>query len=74
MLVTPYTKHRYHTLDGMRGIAAIFVMLFHYFASSGQKWLMNGFIAVDFFFVLSGFVVLHSYGQKLLSGMPARVT
>jgi len=71
--MTTYSKHRFHVLDGMRGIAAICVMLYHYklFGGSRIAWLHNGFMSVDFFFVLSGFVVLHAYGKKLLTGMAA---
>ncbi len=73
-------KHsRYDVLDGMRGIAAIMVMLSRFtqqgafpahlsFPTNNSTWL-----AVDFFFVLSGFVLAHSYGKRLLSqAMSAR--
>ena len=62
-------KQRFETLDGMRGIAAIFIMLFHYNIQNGYRFFFNAFTAVDFFFILSGFVILHSYGDKLASGM-----
>jgi peptidoglycan/LPS O-acetylase OafA/YrhL len=60
-------RHRFHVLDGMRGVAAIMVMAFHYF--SPLPYLKNAFIAVDFFFILSGFVICHAYGDKLDQGM-----
>lgn len=63
------SKERFETLDGMRGIAAIFIMLFHYNIQNGYRFFFNAFTAVDFFFILSGFVILHSYGTKLDSGM-----
>jgi peptidoglycan/LPS O-acetylase OafA/YrhL len=71
---TPYTKHRFHTLDGMRGIAAIVVMFIHCLHLDGNYpgWLQNAFIAVDFFFILSGFVVYHAYAEKLKQGMQFR--
>ena len=53
----------------MRGIAAIVVMLGHYFNGS---FLKNSGLAVDFFFILSGFVISHSYAEKLRSGMRPR--
>ncbi len=63
------SKERFETLDGMRGIAAIFIMLFHYNIPNGYRFFFNAFTAVDFFFILSGFVILHSYGAKLDRGM-----
>jgi peptidoglycan/LPS O-acetylase OafA/YrhL len=63
---------RYEILDGMRGVAAILVMLFHYNIQYGYRIFYNVFTAVDFFFILSGFVILHSYGAKLNSHMSYR--
>ena len=66
--MTGYTKHRFHTLDGMRGIAAIVVLVFH--ARHGNfRCFINSYLAVDFFFVLSGFVIFHSYADKIMRGM-----
>jgi len=65
-------KQRYEVLDGMRGIAAFIVMLFHYNIQHGYRIFYNAFTAVDFFFILSGFVLLHSYGNRLNTGMTAR--
>src|SRR5437016_234007 len=62
------TKHiRYEILDGMRGIAAFCVMIFHYLGGSNGVF-KNTYVGVDLFFILSGFVLTHSYGEKLLSG------
>jgi peptidoglycan/LPS O-acetylase OafA/YrhL len=70
--VTSYTKHRFHVLDGMRGIAALAVMLFHYHSFGvHSRFFSNTFTAVDFFFVLSGFVLSHAYGEKLRVGTGA---
>ena len=56
---------RYVTLDGMRGLAAIAVALFHF-----DIFLMpHGYVAVDFFFVLSGFVLYRSYLPKVREGL-----
>lgn len=46
-------------LDALRGVAAVSVMLFH--ISNG--WLPYGYLAVDMFFMLSGFVLAFSYEQ-----------
>ena len=53
----------------MRGIAAIAVMFSHYLVREDFKFLHSTGIAVDFFFVLSGFVISHSYAAKLDNGM-----
>lgn len=56
---------RYVTLDGMRGIAAIAVALYHF-----DIYLMpHGYVAVDFFFVLSGFVLYRSYLPRFRQGL-----
>ena len=54
-------KARYELLDGLRGVAALMVIFYHIgecFATSPQdQWLNHSYLAVDFFFVLSGFVI-----------------
>jgi peptidoglycan/LPS O-acetylase OafA/YrhL len=54
------TKH-YILLDGLRGVAAIVIVLFHYAEilqpDFTKNILAHGFLAVDFFFCLSGFVM-----------------
>eukprot|EP01037_Dinobryon_pediforme_P016342 gene16342-16519_t len=63
-------KTTYTTLDGLRGVAAISVLVHHlivyFFPERGN--LFHGNLAVDFFFVLSGFVIAHAYADKLASG------
>ena len=55
------SKPRYEILDGLRGVAAFMVVLFHIFEtySIGPAFQIvnHGYLAVDFFFALSGFVV-----------------
>jgi peptidoglycan/LPS O-acetylase OafA/YrhL len=63
--------HRYEALDGLRGVAALTVMFGHFGLLLNLFWLHNGLLAVDTFFVMSGFVIAHSYGERLGSGMPA---
>jgi peptidoglycan/LPS O-acetylase OafA/YrhL len=46
-------------------------MLLHYNIQNGYRIFFNAFTAVDFFFILSGFVILHSYGSKIQNGMTA---
>ena len=62
---------RFHTLDAMRGIAAIAVMLFHAGAQSPLA-IPGGYLAADLFFVLSGFVLANAYEARLREGMTLR--
>jgi len=74
---SPYlkTKPHYPILDGLRGVAALIVVAFHIFeanaTSSLDQIINHGYLAVDFFFVLSGFVIGYAYDdrwQKLTIG------
>lgn len=62
------TKPHYAILDGLRGVAALMVVAFHLFeahATSHQDQLINhGYLAVDFFFLLSGFVIGYAYDDR----------
>lgn len=62
------TKPHYNILDGLRGVAAITVVCFHLFeayATSHIDQIINhGYLAVDFFFILSGFVVGYAYDDR----------
>lgn len=59
---------RLYTLDGMRGLAAIAVGLYH-FDHVGLPLMPAGYLAVDFFFGLSGLVIGLAYEQRLRAGM-----
>lgn len=65
------SKRKYYdVLDGLRGIAALTVMIFHYFEFMKYRVLDflpigHGFLAVDFFFCLSGFVVAFAYDGRM---------
>ena len=66
---TGSAKSHYVVLDGLRGVAALMVVVFHLFeAYSGgvpQNQIINhGYLAVDFFFLLSGFVVAYAYDDR----------
>ena len=66
-------SHRFETLDGIRGIAAIAVLLFHCGSTLDEPRMMgHGALAVDVFFVMSGFVVDRAYGARLRAGWPRR--
>jgi len=62
------TKSHYEILDGLRGVASILVVVFHVFETySGDRFhqiINHGYLAVDFFFVLSGFVVAYAYDDR----------
>src|ERR1700753_742354 len=62
------TKSHYEILDGLRGVAALLVVIFHVFETySGDRFhqvINHGYLAVDFFFVLSGFVVAYAYDDR----------
>ena len=61
---------RYTTLEGMRGIGAIYVVLLHGELLFGAAAPQSAYLGVDFFFVLSGFIVAHVYAQPLDDGLP----
>ncbi len=57
---------RYEALDALRGVAALAVLVFHLSAFGlGANLAPHAYLAVDFFFVLSGFVIAHAYGEAL---------
>jgi peptidoglycan/LPS O-acetylase OafA/YrhL len=64
-------NRRFYALDGIRGIAALTVVLYHYLDPIKYTCLINSYIAVDLFFFLSGFVIYHSYAEKVMGGMKA---
>lgn len=67
-------RHDVRALTGVRGLAAWLVVLYHVRRSiaglppSVETWLGKGYLAVDFFFLLSGFVIWMSYAERLRSG------
>ena len=68
---TSIAKPRYELLDGLRGVAAVMVLWYHVFeafATSPVDQIVNhGYLAVDFFFMLSGFVVAYAYDDRWVS-------
>ncbi len=63
--------HRFLALDGLRGVAAFAVILDHVDSPTLGALVPGRYLAVDFFFVLSGFVLAHAYGARLATGMTA---
>lgn len=67
-------KIRFEALDGLRGLASLVVVLAHFCSATGVliQWpgLFNAVLAVDTFFVLSGFVLAHSFLSRQQRGLP----
>lgn len=63
-------SERFLVLDGMRGIAALAVLYWHAGFGFGVPYPGHGYLAVDFFFALSGFVVAHAYEARIRTGLP----
>ncbi|MQY45251.1 acyltransferase family protein [Rhizobiales bacterium RZME27] len=63
----PRTRERFVLLDGLRGVAAVFIVQRHAEPMLGDA-LPSSYLGVDLFFALSGFVLAHAYGAALASG------
>lgn len=63
------TKQHFDVLDGLRGIAALSVVCFHFmewvYSDYSKNFIGHGFLAVDFFFCLSGFVIGYAYDERV---------
>jgi peptidoglycan/LPS O-acetylase OafA/YrhL len=63
------TKQHFEILDGLRGIAALAIVIFHFmesvFTDINKNFIGHGFLAVDFFFCLSGFVIGYAYDDRI---------
>ncbi|RRA48267.1 acyltransferase [Acidipila sp. EB88] len=65
----PLPKSHYEVLDGLRGVAALLVVAFHALEPNDygvrfRQIINHGYLAVDFFFLLSGFVVAYAYDDR----------
>ncbi len=62
------SKPHYPILDGLRGVAAVVVVIFHlceaYTGNKFTQFINHGYLAVDFFFLLSGFVIGYAYDDR----------
>lgn len=62
--------HRHHllALDGLRGVAALAVVIYHrrWWIADDSDFIQHAYLAVDFFFMLSGLVVALAYEQRLV--------
>jgi peptidoglycan/LPS O-acetylase OafA/YrhL len=72
----PPVKSHYEALDGLRGTAALCVLMFHFWEMMvpdiAHNPMGHAFLAVDFFFALSGFVLGHAYDARLARQASAR--
>lgn len=72
------SKPHYEVLDALRGVAALLVVWYHVFegfsfAGGGLVTTVNhGYLAVDFFFMLSGFVLSYAYDDRLGKNLSLR--
>lgn len=64
------SKQHYIILDGLRGVAALMILGYHLFeavafaAGAPEQKMFHGFLAVDFFLILSGFVMGYAYDER----------
>lgn len=75
--ISPHVRHEIKPLTGIRGVAAFLVMLYHvplnpHFASDAMPFLHAGYLCVDLFYVLSGFVLAYRYRAWFAEGITAR--
>ena len=67
--ISLHTKRHFEILDGLRGIAALSVVTFHFmewvYTDPSKNFIGHGFLAVDFFFCLSGFVIGYAYDDRI---------
>ncbi|TDE27219.1 acyltransferase [Flavobacterium ranwuense] len=66
------TKQHFEMLDGLRGLAALAIVIFHFMEIvylPNKNFIAHGFLAVDFFFCLSGFVIAYAYHQDRIEKM-----
>ncbi|PST83416.1 acyltransferase [Pedobacter yulinensis] len=65
------SKQHFAILDGLRGVAALAVVIFHFMEivkpNPADNFIAHAYLAVDFFFCLSGFVMAYAYDDKLPS-------
>ncbi len=61
----------YAKLESLRGIAACLVVIYHapFLVGDGLHFVKNSFLFVDFFFIISGFVISFAYSQKITAGL-----
>jgi peptidoglycan/LPS O-acetylase OafA/YrhL len=69
LIVAPH-RQKINELESLRGLAALLVVFFHipkWHSFLGARIINNGYLMVDLFFVLSGFVIFNAYGNNIKS-------
>jgi hypothetical protein len=62
------SKSRLLFIDGLRGVAAMMVVLYHLVGrTSAHEMTARGYLGVSIFFVLSGFVITMAIGERKIS-------
>lgn len=61
-------RRAYQTLDGLRGVGAFLVVMRHVPDFFGPMRVPESYLAVDLFYLVSGFVVAHAYAERLKAG------
>jgi peptidoglycan/LPS O-acetylase OafA/YrhL len=61
-------RHAFVAMDSLRGLAAFMVVIYHYKGFFGFG-VPHAYLAVDFFYMLSGFVMAHAYQKRLDTGL-----
>ncbi len=63
------SKQHFEILDGLRGVGAVVVVIFHFMEIAitdyNKNFISHGYLAVDFFFCLSGFVITYAYDSRI---------
>lgn len=66
---TSQTRPHFEVLDGLRGVAAVAVVVFHFMEIAvtelSKNFITHAYLAVDFFFCLSGFVIAYAYDNRM---------
>lgn len=65
-LLPSQPRGHFLTLDALRGVAALAVLVLHMPPLTGL--VFHAYLAVDLFFIMSGFVIAHAYERRLLAG------
>jgi peptidoglycan/LPS O-acetylase OafA/YrhL len=68
-LVVSSNSRIFHTLDALRGLAAVGVVMFHADAFFAPVRAPGGYLGVDLFFMMSGFVIARAYDERFRAGM-----
>ena len=68
-IIRVMSRRHFIILDGLRGIAALAIVIFHFMewviTDFSKNFIGHGFLAVDFFFCLSGFVIAYAYDNRI---------